>query len=195
MCIIIAIIELIIQNDWSTLMEKPKDFVRELPLIVSSRDLLNNVLGIPKQTTISSPQTSLKARIRKIIANRSHKKTSIFINKNDLHQMIDDYMTAFNSNHSSTTYTYENVGNNYSGPIVDGWPPAKSREVSRYISTEPALNKLNSNCSKGLMKSNLLSIDGELELLIMQHSAPDHFEARHSSRNTWMKLLKVSIVS
>ena len=191
MCIIIAIIELIIQNDWSTLVEKPKDFVRELPLIVSSLDLLNNVLGIPKQTTISSPQTSLKARIRKIIANRSHKKTSIFINKNDLHQMIDDYMTAFNSNHSSTTYTYENVGNNYSGPIVDGWPPAKSREVSRYISTQSALNKLNSNCSQVLMKSNLLSIDGELELLIMQHSAPDHFDARHSSRKTWMKLLKV----
>ena len=96
MCIIIAIIELIIQNDWSTLVEKPKDFIRELPLIASSRDLLDNVLGIPKQTTISSPQTSLKARIRKIIANRSHKKTSIFINKNDLHQMIDDYMTSIN---------------------------------------------------------------------------------------------------
>ena len=191
MCIIIAIIELIIQNDWNTLVIKPKDFVRELPLIVSSRNLLNDLLGIPKPRTISSAQTGLKARIRKIVANRFHKKTSIFMNKNDLHQMIDDYMTAFNSNHSSTTYTYENVGNNYSGPIVDGWPPVKSREVSRYISTQPALNKLNSNCSQVLMKSNLLSIDGELELLIMQHSAPDHFEARQSSRNTWMKLLKV----
>ena len=189
MCIIIVIIELFIQNDWSALVKKPQEFVRELPIIVSFRDLLKNVLGIPDQRTISSPQTSLKARIRNIIANRSQQKTSIFNNKNDLHHMIHGYMTAFNSNRSS--YTYENVGNNYSGPIVDGWPPAKSRDVSRYISTQPALNNLNSNCSQGLMNSNLLGIDGELELLIMQHSAPDHFEARHSSRNTWMKLLKV----
>ena len=189
MCITIAIIELVIQNDWSTFVKNPHEFVQELPLIVSSRILVNNVLGIPKQRTIESPQTSLKARIRNIVANRSQQNTSIFINKNDLHQMIHGYMTAFNSNHSS--YTYENVGNNYSGPIVDGWPPAKSRDVSRYISTQPALNNLNSNCSQGLMNSNLLGIDGELELLIMQHSAPDHFEARQSSRNTWMKLLKV----
>ena len=63
MCIITAIIELIIQNDWNTLVIKPKDFVRELPLIVSSRNLLNDILGIPKPRTISSAQTGLKARI------------------------------------------------------------------------------------------------------------------------------------
>ena len=38
---------------------------------------------------------------------------------------------------------------------------------------------------------NLGSVNGNLKLLIMQHSAPTNFEARQSSRNTWMKFLKV----
>ena len=92
---------------------------------------------------------------------------------------------------TNISYSFHNVSKDYSGPIVDGWPPSKSRHVPSYIAEQTVLYDVEKNCSKGNATYNNGDIDGNLQLLIMQHSFPTNFEARQSSRNTWMKLLKV----
>ena len=191
MCIIIAIIDLIIQNDWNTLIKKPQKFVGQQPVLKSSIDFWNSIFGFANERTMSSPSVNLKARIKQIIENKWDETIKNPFDENNLYQLISSRLSTFNSNDTKTNYTYEHVGKNYDGPIVEGWPPSKSRNVSDYISTQPTLNGLNNNCSHDSINYNLLQIDGDLDLLIMQHSAPEHFEARESSRNTWMKLLKV----
>ena len=92
---------------------------------------------------------------------------------------------------TNISYSFQNVSKDYSGPIVDGWPPSKSRHVPSYIAEQTVLYDLETNCSRGNATYNDGDIDGNLQLLIMQHSFPTNFEARQSNRNTWMKLLKV----
>ena len=191
-CIIIAVIDLIIQNDWNTLIENPQKFVGQQNVLRSSNDFWNSIFGFANQKTMSSPTSNLKARIKQIIEHKWNENIKHPFDENNLHQLINSRLSAFESNDTKTNYTYEHVGKNYDGPIVEGWPPSKSRNVSDYISTQPALNELTNNCSHDSINYNLLKIDGDLDLLIMQHSAPEHFEARESSRNTWMKLLKVT---
>ena len=190
-CIIIAIIDLIIQKDWNTLIKKPQKFVGQQHVFKSSNDFWNSIFGFANERTMSSPSVNLKARIKKIIENKWDENIKNPFDENNLYQLISSRLSTFSSNDTKTNYTYEHVGKNYDGPIVEGWPPSKSRNVSDYISTQPTLNELNNNCSHDSINYNLLKIDGDLDLLIMQHSAPEHFEARESSRNTWMKLLKV----
>ena len=93
-------------------------------------------------------------------------------------------------NNTISQYTYQDVGAKYTGPIVEGWPPTKSRNVSRYISKDPVMfgGLQTTHC---INDYNLGRVNGNLKLLIMQHSAPTNFEARQSSRNTWMNFLKV----
>ena len=190
-CITIAAFTLIVQNDWNNLIRKPKMVVSQIPTLMASNSFLNNIFGVLNPRTMSPPSTNLETRIREMIHKKSNKQMRKLLDQNSIYHLIKNYLMTFMVNNSSTNYTYEDVGNNYTGPIVEGWPPTKSRNISEYISTQTVLKKLSSNCSHGLLNYNLLRVDGELELLIMQHSAPYNFEARQSSRNTWMKYLKV----
>ena len=108
---------------------------------------------------------------------------------NNLTFQIKYYVNKLKNNKISH-YTYRDVGAHYTGPIVEGWPPTKSRNVSRYISKDPVMfgGLQTTQCLKDY---NLGHVNGNLKLLIMQHSAPTNFEARQSSRNTWMNFLKV----
>lgn len=67
--------------------------------------------------------------------------------------------------------------NTYKGPIVEGWPPRKSRDVWKYI--RPNENTLLTNMS-------CLDLS-KTKVLIFIQSAPGHYERRNANRETWMK--------
>ena len=191
LCITVAALILIIQNDWNTLIREPKRIVSQIPIMMTSNSFLNNIFGVLNPRTMSPPSTNIKTRIRSMINEKSKHQMRKLYEQNSLYYLISYYLKIFILKNATSNYTYEDVGNNYKGPIVEGWPPTKSRNVSEYISNPAVLRKLSNNCSHGLINYNMLRVDGELELLIMQHSAPYNFQARQSSRDTWMTFLKV----
>ena len=164
----ITILLLLFQNDWNISSTKPQK-IRPWPFLLNSNLFLNDILIKTYPEILRTPP----------------------LVPNNLYHLIQYYQTTLKSNNISN-YTYQDVGMKYTGPIVDGWPPTKSRNVSEYISKQPIIKGLRNECSKGLVDYNLPNVDGELKLLIIQHSSPTNFEARQSSRNTWMKLLRVS---
>ena len=130
--------------------------------------------------TVSKPTTKkLKMNTPKKISSKSIQRKSIYFPGVNL---------SFASN---TSYTYNRVGKHYSGPIVEGWPPSKSRYIPSYINKQTVLYDLQKDCPMKEQKSNFALIGGNLKLLIMQHSSPTNFDARTSSRRTWMKLMQV----
>ena len=112
--------------------------------------------------------------------------------ENNLYNILQNLFVSLKSNNISN-YTFAKVGTNYSGPIVGGWPPTKSRNVRNYISEQTVIRGLKNKCSENATGYHLPEIDGNLNLLIMQHSSPTNFAARQSNRETWMKLIKVLI--
>ena len=65
---------------------------------------------------------------------------------------------------TNISYSFQNVSKDYSGPIVDGWPPSKSRHVPSYIADQTVLHDLETNCSRGNATYNAGDIDGNLQL-------------------------------
>ena len=164
----VTILLVLFRFDWKSASTKPQK-TRQRSLLLNSKLYLNDILIKTYPEVLRTPP----------------------LVSNNIYHLIQYYQTTLKSNNISN-YTYKDVGLMYTGPIVEGWPPTKSRNVSRYISKQTVINGLKNECSKGSIDYNLPNVDGELKLLIMQHSSPTHFEARQSSRNTWMKLLKVS---
>ena len=66
----------------------------------------------------------------------------------------------------------------YTGPIIPGWPPDRSRNVADYIL--PGRSTLLSDVS-------LLNDFSEAKILIMVQSSPANLERRNTNRQTWMK--------
>ena len=184
MCLIMAgltILITVLPNDWiGRKLVIQKTF--HSPFLQNSNLVFNKILvktQIPNQH----------------IVNNTTKNEICSFDENNLYHLIECNKDNLKSNNISN-YTFKVFSTEYKGPIVDGWPPSKSRNVSKYISTQAALNSLNAktgkgNSSKYLVDYNLGSVGGNLKLIIMQHSSPTNFEARQSNRNTWMKLLKV----
>ena len=182
----IAILFLFFQIGWKSSSTKPQK-TQERPVLLNSNFFLNDQLGRNYPNVVSDP----------VLDEQSNNYFSTKLDKplvsNNLYVLIQYYQTTLKSNNISN-YTYQDVGMKYTGPIVEGWSPTQSRNVSKYISKQTVIKGLSNECSKGLIDYNLPNIDGELKLLIMQHSSPTHFEARQSSRNTWMKLLRVCLL-
>ena len=150
------------------------------PFLIDPNIFMNQIFSI----TDNRSRRNMFANSRSDIPVQENLKDS-----NNLTFQIQYYVNKLKNNKISQ-YTYQDVGAHYTGPIVEGWPPTKSRNVSRYISKDPVMfgGLQNTHCGNNY---NLGSVNGNLKLLIMQHSAPTNFEARQSSRNTWMKFLKV----
>ena len=150
------------------------------PFLIDPNIFMNQIFSI----TDNRSRRNMFANSRSDIPVQENLKDS-----NNLTFQIQYYVNKLKNNKISQ-YTYQDVGAHYTGPIVEGWPPTKSRNVSRYISKDPVMfgGLQNTHCGNNY---NLGSVNGNLKLLIMQHSAPTNFEARQSSRNTWMNFLKV----
>ena len=65
---------------------------------------------------------------------------------------------------------------NYIGPVVDGWPPGKSRDMARYVAAETVVVS-NTSC---------LRLQGR-RLLVLVRSALRNVERRQANRETWMR--------
>ena len=150
------------------------------PFLIDPNIFMNQIFSI----TDNRSRRNMFANSRSDIPVQENLKDS-----NNLTFQIQYYVNKLKNNKISQ-YTYQDVGAHYTGPIVEGWPPTKSRNVSKYISKDPVMfgGLQTTHCIRDY---NLGSMNGNLKLLIMQHSAPTNFEARQSSRNTWMKFLKV----
>ena len=188
---ILTILLALYQNEWKSSFPTPKKS-RLSSSIINPNTFLNNILAKSHQVMLSSFQSPPQLPIlewNKFQIGQENLTLSI---ENDLYRLVKHYKVTIMSNDISN-YTYEKVGVNYTGPIVEGWPPAKSRHVSEYISKQTSVQRLKNKCVKSSINYNLSPVNGKLKLLIMQHSSPNHFEARQSSRNTWMKFLKVLI--
>ena len=175
----LILILMIIQIDMNGYEAIPSFSFRR-PFLIDPNTFMNQIFSI----------TDNRSRRNMITNNQSDILVKEKLkDSNNLTFQIKYYVNKLKNNKISR-YTYQDVGDNYTGPIVEGWPPTKSRNVSRYISRDPVMfgGLQTTHC---INDYNLGRVNGNLKLLIMQHSAPTNFEARQSSRNTWMKFLKV----
>ena len=62
----------------------------------------------------------------------------------------------------------------FSGPIIAGWPPFKSRNASHYFHQGSILSDL-----------NVLDLNEDLKVLMILQSAPQNVNRRNAIRETW----------
>ena len=117
LCITVAALILIIQNDWNTLIREPKRIVSQIPIMMTSNSSLNNIFGVLNPSTMSPPSTNLTTRIRAMINEKSKHQMRKLYEQNSLYYLISYYLRVFILKNATSNYTYEDVGNNYKGPI------------------------------------------------------------------------------
>ena len=91
-------------------------------------------------------------------------------------QIRDTFQISQTLANSRFTLTYAKP-ENYDGPIVEGWPPNKNRNMSQYISEDSIITD---EC----LKQKALE---KIKLLILVKSAVKNKNRRRSNRKTWMK--------
>lgn len=72
----------------------------------------------------------------------------------------------------------------YSGPVVEGWEPLKSRDMRLYVKPEESTVLMDpGDCMGSDWTSNT-------RVLIMQHSKPTNFDKRLDNRRTWIQFTR-----
>ena len=91
LCITVAALILIIQNDWNSLIREPKRIVSQIPIMMTSNSFLNNIFGVLNTRTLSPPSTNLKTRIKSMINEKSKHQMRKLYEQNSLYYLISYY--------------------------------------------------------------------------------------------------------